>query len=58
MQGTNPYVNATAWYFVPTVLTVNATHFTISFCMNIGGTYTPVSTFDAKKIYWIAVYKP
>jgi hypothetical protein len=58
MQGTNPYLNATAWYFVPTVLTVNATHFTISFCMNIGGTYTPVGTYDAKTIYWIAVYKP
>jgi len=58
IRGTNPYVNATAWYFTPTVLTVNATHFTVSFCMNIGGTYTPVGTYDAKTIYWIAVYKP
>jgi hypothetical protein len=56
--GSNPYINSTAWYFVPTVLTVNATHFILSFCMNIGGTYTPVGTFDAKTLYWIVVYRP
>jgi len=56
--GTNPYVNSTAWYFVPTVLSANSTYFIVSFCMNIGGTYTPVGAADAKTIKWDAVYKP
>jgi hypothetical protein len=52
LYGTNPYVNSTAWYFVPTILSANSTHFVISFCMNIGGTYTPVGAGDAKTIFW------
>jgi hypothetical protein len=57
IRGTT-YINATCWYFYPTVYSVDATHITISFYWNHAGTVEAVSAALSQTIYWQAVYSP
>jgi hypothetical protein len=49
-------INSTAWYFAPTVLSVNSTYIIVNFMMNNGGNYVAVPLANNRTIFWAAFF--